>query len=115
MSGVVAGGGVVESEASAAAREDARELSGAGVVEVERWRRKGEGGVAAAAPAPVAGDGRRRRRRWRRHILEWLRSGGVGRVWEALLLVGLSTLRGVNAPRATSSADLRSDGQDGKL
>ena len=68
------GGGVVESAVSADAREEAREVAGVGigVLEVERCRRKGEGG---AVVAPVAGDGNRRRRSWRRHILERRRSG----------------------------------------
>jgi hypothetical protein len=61
---------------SADAREEAREAAGVGVLEVDRWRRKGEGG---AAVPPVAGDGNRRRKSWRRHILERRRSGeGLG-------------------------------------
>lgn len=96
---MVAGGGVVESAASAAARDDARELVRAGVVEVERWRRKGEWGVAAVAPG--AGDGRKRRR-WRRHILERRRSGERGRVCEVcfccLFCLGLNDQEQRQAP-----------------
>jgi hypothetical protein len=59
----------VDSVASADAREEAREVAGVGVADVERCRRKGDGEEATAPVA--AGDGRRRRRRrWRRHILE---------------------------------------------
>jgi hypothetical protein len=57
----VAGGGVVESVASADAREEASEVAEFGVEDVERCRRKGDGDAAAAAEevaAPHFGAGR---------------------------------------------------------